>query len=700
MPLAAVNGRQSTAGRIDSGVAELEERHKAALAVRRHFERQWTLNIAMYLGQQWVRIDGQGLIFNVADDERVTLTDNRIRPAIRVNIAKMTKTQPTWVGVPKDGSDDEVARARLRTVVFEHYFRELSMRRRIRMWLWWREMTGAGFLKTVWDQSKGRGVDVMARDGVVVLDANNGPIMPDRVQASLPEEMRAGLETKRVTFGDVVASVKSPFEIAVDPLATSEGFETAEYVVESAVYSPAYLAAAFGADKDQLERDARATASPGTFEARLPGLRDYLDSNRGAAGRRGIRVNEYWSLPGVDGPTGKHVVWTDSGDKLLEEDSPYPYLPYSMLSGIPAGRFWPDSPVNDLISPQVQLNKLESQIAENAERIGNPTRMRSAESIVEEGDWLGVPGEEIVYRSVTGGQSDIPAYLQPPEMPGYVQNLVPMVVESLQTISGQHEVSNGTAPDGVTAASAISMLLEANDTQLGPEIAELAEGLTDVGRKVLWLVKAFASDERLARIAGDDSAWDIYAFRGEELGEPDADEVEIGSGMPESKAAKQAAIQFVLNLMIQNGQALPPRELRKVLRDYEVGGMESFLSGLSRDVTQCQDENRRMLAGEEIPVNSWDAHETHVEEHNDVRKSARYAEMIRKPGGEIVAMLFEAHVQGHQQILQDQANQAAQAAMLQQQLASGDPNSIAAAAASAPEEPLPSAAEPPPLTGG
>jgi hypothetical protein len=687
----------------DSRVDDLEKRHTAAKSVRRLFEQQWLLNIAYYLGQQWVKVDGAGMLFDVSTQDRVTLTDNRIRPAVRTNIAKMTKTDPTWTGVPRDSSDDEIARARLRQIVFEHYWRELDMRRRVRMWLWWREMTGSGFLKVTWDATRGQGVDVVARGGVVVLDSNGGPITPNRVRQAIPEHMREGLSSKRITFGDAHVALKSPFEIAVDPLATSEGLISAEYLVEEALYSPAYLERVFGVDRDRLREDEKPT--PGVLEARFPGLTKYLDSDRGAAGRRGIRVREYWSLPGVDGPRGKHVVWTGRGDVLLEEDSPYPFLPYSMISGPPSGRFYADASLNDLISPQTELNKVESQLAENSERFGNPARIRSAESVREEGDWQGLPGEEIVYHDLGTGQ--IPSFLVPPEMPGYVQARVGQIQESIRIISGQNEVAQGTVPEGVTAASAISQLMEANDTQIGPDIAELSDGLRDIGKKLLWMVQKFAQNERLARIAGDDGAWDVYTFKGDELGTPDADEVDIGSGLPESKAQKQAAIQFILNLLIQNGQALPPRELRRVLRDYEVGGLEHFYSSVSRDQSQVLDEHRRMLAGEAVGINSWDNDQLHVEEHDDFRKSARFSMLRSRPDGQALMALFEQHVGAHRQRMQEAANAQATAQAAQTAMEKGQPGpdpALAAAAAGGgmmtpSQQGLPSGGAPP-STGG
>jgi hypothetical protein len=647
---------------LDSTVDDLENRrYKPARETRRMFEQDWILQIAFTLGHQWVSVDPSGRVYGGDIDDRVMLTDNRIRPAVRMSIAKQTKTTPTWVGIPRGTSDEEIQRARMRSIVFEHYWRELDARRKFRLALWYREVTGSGFLKQTWDQSLGGHTTVMAvKGGPVLTDSYGGPITPDRARQQIPEGQRStlDLEERKVTFGDACLDVVTPFELAVDPLATDEGMKTAEYVVQDGIFSPANLARRFGADPDKLEEDA--SPSAGILEGRFPAFSSYLGrqrDNRGAAGRRGCRTREYWSIPGVDGPRGKHCVWTLGGELLLEEDNPYPWLPYPMFSGPPSGRFYADAPIKDAISPQTELNKTTSQIAENMERFGNPARLRSSESLDQDADWQGLPGEEIIYRVVTGGQADIPSFLAPPEMPVYAQNRPAQIIESLNSTLNYTQVQQGNVPAGVTAASAINMLLEASDTTLGDDIKEAMSGLLDVGKMLLWQVRQFAHDDRLATIAGEDSSYDVYSFTGEALGDCGSDEVDIGSEQSQSVAAKQAGIQFVLNLLIQNGQAPPPRELRRILRDYEVGGLEHMFASVSRDQTQVIDEHRRMLRGEPVPINDFDDDSIHIAEHDDFRKGGRYRDLQKTPGGQRVQAIIDAHVMMHKQRAQAAATQ-------------------------------------------
>jgi hypothetical protein len=130
----------------------------------------------------------------------------------------------------------------------------------------------------------------------------------------------------------------------------------------------------------------------------------------------------------------------------------------------------------------------------------------------------------------------------------------------------------------------------------------------------------------------------------------------------------------MLNLLIQNGQVPPPRELRKLMRSLNVGGIDNFFATLGRVQRFVIEENRRILReGVPFPRNSFDDDQVHLEEHTDFQMSATYQEAIRKPGGEMIAMAMEAHVNEHRMELQRQANEQAMAQANMQALAAGQP---------------------------
>jgi hypothetical protein len=95
------------------------------------------------------------------DDGTEQTTDNRIGPFIRTEIARMTKTRPKWVGVPKSQTDQDIAGARYAEQALDDAWKRHNLLRKLRAALLWSRITGAGFWKVWWDPSVGPKKDVL-----------------------------------------------------------------------------------------------------------------------------------------------------------------------------------------------------------------------------------------------------------------------------------------------------------------------------------------------------------------------------------------------------------------------------------------------------------------------------------------------------------------------------------------------------------
>lgn len=625
----------------DSTLADLDELYRKAKGVRSRFEPTWYLNLAYYQGEQWVfwnrgRIDRPQLA-----PHRVTFTDNRINGVVRTEVAKLTKQRPIFVCTPRSADTNNVQSANMAETILRYLWDEHSCTARQRSALNWSRICGAGFWKIYWDSSKGESFTaVIGPDGQPINDGNGRPLNADQL-GELPE----GIQTKTVHQGDICLEVRSPFEILPDPLATEEGLMSAEWLIEETVHSVEWVKARYGVE---LQPDAEAIA--GIAESRIMNF-----AGVGGDTYRGVKIREYWCPPGSKHNKGRYVVW--GGHKLLYEgDSNYKSLPYVMFTGIQVpGRFWPTSIVEQLRPVQTEFNKTRSQIRENAARIGNPSLLKNRLSNIQ---YFGVPGEEVLYDDTT--PNSVPSFLQPPEMPSYVINEVALMESSMREISGQHEVTSGQVPPGVTAASAINLLLEQDDTRMGPDVYDMETAISNAGKMVLELVAEYFNDQRTVRIAGEDGAWNIFDFRGSMLNGHTEVEVQAGSAFPQSKAAKQAAMRDLLTIFIQNGLPLSQRDLAKFLKDMEVGGVERLIAQYTSDETQINRENMELSNGLPIPINNYDNDETHLEGHQEYQKGASYQKL--QP---VIQGMFEKHVQLHRDRLV-QAQQQQMAAELQQ----------------------------------
>ena len=378
----------------------------------------------------------------------------------------------------------------------------------------------------------------------------------------------------------------------------------------------------------------------------------------GSTSSDGVRVREYRGKPCKRYPQGFMATWVNDTVVRMDDqpDDPMPYVKFGSVE-VP-GRFWSGAIATDLRNPQVDLNTIRTQIKENARLMGNPAVLTSRQANIE---YHGVPGARIDFDSTVIDAR--PEFLVPPSMPPYIENEVGRIEKSMEEISGMHEVSRATVPSGVTAASAINLLQEADETRLGPEIQQMEFSLGEWGTKILTLRAKYNTDERLVKIAGEDGKWDVFAFRGEMLGEDPHVEVQAGSQMPRSKAAKQAAMTEVLALVFQYGVPVDERNIRKFLKDYEIGGLDRLFEGMSEDAKQVNRENRQLSNMEPVSINAFDNHEFHIAEHTEEMKSARY--FAESPE---VKANYERHVAEHRQYMVDLVDMQAQAqAQAQQQ---------------------------------
>ena len=631
----------------ESRVQEFEDLLKKSKSAKARFEAAWFLNLAYYQGEQWVAWDGKTLYRPQLRRDRMTIVDNRIQPAIRHEVAKMTKQRPVFTATPRTGDQEDVEASYLAEQMVEYQWTHLAVREKLNRALLWSRVCGAGFLKVTWDNTVGDGFEaIVGPDGKPVPGPNGAPLTgvdPRVISAQLGVEVTS----KKVKQGDVSVEVRSPFQMFIDPIA--ERFDEAEWVIEQSVRSKEYV-------KRRWDFDAQAdtAANPGLIEARLGG------AVQSSSGYKGVRINELWQKANSEYPNGRRVVWIK--DKVLFEDkNPYDTCPYIMFRNIEVpGRVWPTSIAEQLRGPQTELNKVKSQIAENRNRVGNPTVLASKQSISDPNSFesaMAQPGG-IFYYDDNNGPNAAPAYLQAPQLPPYVLQEIDRIEQSIQEISGQHEATSGNVPSGVTSASAINLLQEADDTKLGPAITDMEDGVARTGQKILALVAKFYTDSRTIRIAGEDSTWRIFDFRGSMLKDNTHVEVQAGSAFPQSKAAKQAALQELLTFFVQSGQPLQGKNLARFLEDWEVGGLDRLVDDLTEDEQQINRENQKLAKGAPLPINSYDDDAAHISGHQDFMKTASYDQLNPQ-----VKQMFEGHVQMHQQ-RQDQKQQE----QLQQQM--------------------------------
>lgn len=626
-------------------VAWVNEQYRKMKEDRYRIENEWLMNLSFYLGNQWVVAPnsntklnttslGTRLVLPQASPWVTRLVVNRIRPVIRTEHSKLTAQKPSVSVVPASSDDKDYYAAQAGEQFWESLYRAKKLNKVFSRAAWWTCIAGTGFIKSWWD----------------------------------PNE----LDTYNQVKGDICYSPVTPFHILVPDL-REEDLECQPYLMHIQTRDIDWVTLNYP--------DARG------IKADTDSVTDILDdaimnirSNSTNQKSRTVLVKECWIKPGNLPQLPGGGVITVINDQIVQFWQGWPYdhycFPFAKIDHIPTGRFYGQSTIVDLLPLQKELNRTRSQIVEAKNQMAKP-RLMAYRGSIDPTKISTQPGQVIL---VSQGY-ELPTPLPMPPLPNYVTEEIERIVVDFNDISGQHEVSKGSAPPGVTAATAISYLQEQDESMLAHTYGSLEDAIEKVATMTLGYVKQYWTVPRMVKVAGIDGSFDSMVFSGATIGDNTDIRVEGGSSLPTSKAAKQA---FIMDLMKM--AFIPPQQGLEVM---DMGGLNKITEQIQKDNKQAQRENLKMsqatpeqmqqysqtqmqmaqidpnsgvpqnpkfqgppdpMTGQPtvlnpppmVATNTWDNHAVHIQQHNGFRKTQAFEQLQDE-----VKQLFEAHVQDH-----------------------------------------------------
>lgn len=581
----------------------LRANQEMMINMRRPFEQQWYTNIAFYMGRQWVvwtgpASTGQGTFMLVeppAPRWRVRLVVNKVKPMIRNEFTKLTKEEPQFFVNPQTADDTDIAAARAAEQINEYLLDTMRFNRRRRQATLWSVITGVGILKIYYNQNKKLN--------------KTGPV------------------------GAPVLESITPFNLYV-PNIQIEDLEEQPFITHEAAYTPTQIYDAYG-----VKVKADSSVGSGVFEQRLQGV---LGIKNVGQNLNTVRVRETWIKPCGKFPEGNMVVWVS--DQIIHEEGSWPYehghYPFVKIDHVPVpGRFYGQSVIEDVVPIQKEYNKTRSQLIESKNRMSKP-QLIAAKGSVDPKKITSEPGLIIEYQAGFAPPQPLP--LQP--VPGYVIQELDRLLQDIDDLSGQYEITKGRTPPGVEAASAIAYLQEENDTRLFHTVASIEDAVQEIGFQSLCLVQQYWEEKRLVKVVSKNGIYETRMFKGSDLKNNVDLRVETQSMAPRSKAAKQA---FITELMKMG--AIP---MDKGLERLELSDLQALYNEMQIDKRQAQRENWVMstmkpvavpVTGPDgqpqldmfsqpqvqkqyppLPTNDFDNDEVHIMVHENYMKSQEY----------------------------------------------------------------------------
>ena len=199
-----------------------------------------------------------------------------------------------------------------------------------------------------------------------------------------------------------------------------------------------------------------------------------------------------------------------------------------------------------------------------------------------------------------------PQMIQTQPNPPEAYNFRNMLREEMGQIYGIQGVSRGTPPKGVTAAVALQFLNEQEQERNNTTVIKHNDMIKNIAKMTIAVAGDYydPDDGRMLRIVGKNNKYAIRHFDTANLYKSYDVRLELGSGLPESKAGK---VQRIIEIMQMKPDLLSNERWMDLL---DLADTEKMNSLITVAVRAAESENEDMMAGR--PVGDPEEFEDHI----------------------------------------------------------------------------------------
>lgn len=604
----------AAAGGFDKSV--FDRRYRAALKATRMPRKDFWMNDSFIKGFQWVHYNPVLNYINEASraesDDRVRLTINRMWPLSRSLAADLNQRELGFEVYPSKADDATIRAARTSEAILED----------VRTNHDWENLRH----DLTWALLKG-GTAAICID----WDTDSGDWIGDDEEAG-----GTALHT-----GDSCETVLNISEFVIQPGAKVA--EKANWWIKITTAPPEEVQAEYNLPK----------LPPADANSGLSPLMQKLASTDGSELQNLTLVMTYYERPNKMCAKGRLVTVINGEIVGGVKDWPFPWkdrLNLSIFRETPVSTQWWGQTVLSMGRPvQVAFNLAWSSIIEHVRKTGNAKLGVSQSNIDLMEEMTDEIGEMVPYLDGT----QMPAWINPAQLPSYIQEIPQQLSAQLDDIFGVHDVSRGVAPvNAPDSGYGLSLLAENDTSPLGLIIKDMARGFGHLASMLLKLYEVNVTEPRDAIVRAPGLPAMTTSWTGEDLlGQTDA-MIPVDKIMPRSHVAMAATA----DKLVQMGMIT---SIAQYVHVAESPNQRDLLAVAAPDVEKARRENHDMRLGRvRIPA-KFDDHATHIGEHNIFRKSLEYSLLDHQ-----LQEVFDNHVQAHEMLAAELMGQQQQRAQM------------------------------------
>ncbi len=545
---------------------------------RRPFDLIWELNMNFYLGNQYSYITPSGFI---SDIEKNFTWENRevynhIAPIIESRLSKLNKIKPNIIISASSNTDNDTYKAKLANAILNSNFSENNFSGIISTATHWSEITGTSFYKISWSQTS---------------DNTNS--------------------------GDVNISVCSPFEIYPDSN-FNESIEDCKSIIETRAFPANQVNEEWGVNLAGEDVDLY-QLNNNTSISNISGRSNYTKVTH-SINHDYLLVIERYEKPSARHPQGKLTIICQ--DTLLY-DGEMPYINGSkntrtypfvkQISNKQLSCFWGSSVIERCIPLQKAYNSIKNKKHEFL------TRLATGVLTVEDGsvdiDNLennGLePGKIIIYRN----GSTPPKFLNPGTIPEDFEKEEERLLNEINNLSCISDViTNSNVPSGINSGTALSLLIEQDETKLSVVADEIKNCIKKVSYQILRLYKQFSNSIRLNKLTNTSGALELFYWTKNDISSDDII-IDAINNLDEDTISKKDILLTLIDKKLFNNKDgfIPNSTKEKILSSLGFSNLYNFDELETLHKKRAEKENLKIIKLEE-PLDV-DDDKLHIEEH-------------------------------------------------------------------------------------
>ena len=598
---------------------------------RSALERQWTLNANFLIGNQYCDINpyrGDIEQLEPVYDWLEREAFNQIAPLIETRIANLKKINYLMKVKPATNELDDYAKAEVSTSVLQYTQKVSDFESKKDTMIYWNELCGNCFWLSWWDKDKG---EKFATETIIEQDENGDTRKRD--VAFYQGDIDYGLITPYEVFPESVfkQSVEAQRSIILEQVKTVED-----------IYD-LYGIKVEGTQVDTFELTPLASGGGFGYENTVVtiGHRKFDNAQK---------VITYFERPSKHKPNGQMIIIIGDSELVYYGDLPYSRIPLiQTVCREVAGQFFGKSVIEDLIPRQRAYNGCLNRIHEFIKRIALGNMSVEEGSIdIEEYEENGVaPGAMLVYKQ----GSNPPVPIPNGNLPGEIMQERYNLKTDMEYVAGTSQLMvNGATPSGVTSGTAISNLMEIDNTRLSLTGDHIRNSIRKLA--ILWLeiYKRYATTKRIVNYVGNNNIAKALVWCHEDINSYDVEYMTENELMMSEDMQKQRFFDaYNMGLFTDNEGRIPERVKQRALEFMRIGNYSDIMNIHLLQMQAAQRENVFFENGVIPKVSDLDEHEIHVEEH--LRYALQMDFQLLKMKKPEYAVALENHIKEHKQVI-------------------------------------------------